>query len=249
MPFTFSHPAIVLPFKFISNKWFSLTGLIIGSLTPDFEYFIKMKVESNFSHSIPGIFYFDLPFAIMLTFIFHNIVRDKLFENSPKIIKTRTINFKNFNWNKYFKLNYLVVIISILIGISSHIFWDSFTHRTGYFVTKINYLQKIVEIQDLDIPIYKILQHVSTILGGLIIVFSFYRLPKNENSSDKMNYKYWLLLVTSITLVMAFRFLLGIDFQAYGNVIVSMISSILISLIIAPLILGIKQEPTTVNRQ
>ncbi|WP_240482010.1 DUF4184 family protein [Flavobacterium psychrophilum] len=39
MPFTFSHPAIILPLRYLPRQWFSLTGLIIGSLTPDFEYF------------------------------------------------------------------------------------------------------------------------------------------------------------------------------------------------------------------
>ncbi|MFV9484419.1 DUF4184 family protein, partial [Christiangramia sp. ASW11-125] len=191
MPFTFSHPAIVLPLKFISNKWFSLTGLVIGSITPDFEYFIKMKVESHFSHSILGIFYFDLPLAIVLTFIFHNIVRNQLIENSPKIIKARTIDFNNFNWNQYFKSNYLVVIISILVGISSHIFWDSFTHKTGFFVSEIIYLQKNIEIRNYNFPIYKILQHLSTILGGLIIALSTYKLPANQNKAGMVNYKYW----------------------------------------------------------
>jgi hypothetical protein len=42
MPFTFAHPAIVLPLKHLPKRWYSLTGLIIGSMTPDFEYFIRM---------------------------------------------------------------------------------------------------------------------------------------------------------------------------------------------------------------
>ncbi|QVE20785.1 DUF4184 family protein [Phocoenobacter atlanticus subsp. cyclopteri] len=35
----FSHPAIVLPLKNILGRHVSLIALIIGSLTPDFEYF------------------------------------------------------------------------------------------------------------------------------------------------------------------------------------------------------------------
>jgi hypothetical protein len=30
MPFTFSHPAIVLPLTFLPRQWFSFTGLVIG---------------------------------------------------------------------------------------------------------------------------------------------------------------------------------------------------------------------------
>ena len=45
MPFTFSYPAIVLPLTYLPRRWFSLTGLIIGSLTPDFEDFDASAFE------------------------------------------------------------------------------------------------------------------------------------------------------------------------------------------------------------
>jgi hypothetical protein len=102
MPFTFSHAAIVLPLRLLPKKWFSLTALVIGSLTPDFEYFIRMKVQSNFSHTILGVFWFDLPFGILLAFLFHNIVRNSLFENLPLPLRSRFIAFNKFNWNRYF---------------------------------------------------------------------------------------------------------------------------------------------------
>lgn len=59
MPFTFSHPAIVLPLTSLPKRCISVTGFVIGSLTPDFEYFIRMKVKSEYSHTISGLFWFD----------------------------------------------------------------------------------------------------------------------------------------------------------------------------------------------
>jgi len=105
MPFTFSHPAIVLPLKYFPKKWFSLTGLVIGSMVPDFEYFIRMKVKSIYSHTIDGIFWFDLPLALLLAFLFHNIVKKYLFQNLPKSFQIRLSIFNDFNWNNYFKNN------------------------------------------------------------------------------------------------------------------------------------------------
>nr|WP_237421370.1 DUF4184 family protein [Flavobacterium sp. HBTb2-11-1] len=70
MPFTFSHPAIILPLRYLPKSWFSITALTIGSLTPDFEYFLRMKVKSDYSHTLDGIFWFDLPLALLLTFLF-----------------------------------------------------------------------------------------------------------------------------------------------------------------------------------
>lgn len=171
MPFTFSHPALILPLTFLPKKWFSLTGLVIGSLTPDFEYFIRMKIQSNYSHTLSGLFWFDLPLGILLAFIFHNTVRDKLFVNFPTILSSRLKRFNLFEWNNYFKTHWFVVAVSVLIGAVSHIFWDSFTHDNGYFVQTIPRLTNTINLFCGQISILKILQHSSTILGGLAIVF------------------------------------------------------------------------------
>src|ERR1700693_4633907 len=122
MPFTFSHPAIVLPLT-LKKIRLSATGLIIGSMTPDFEYFIRMRNVSKYSHTYAGLFWFDLPLALLLCFIYHTIVRNSLFDNLPIFLKERFIIYKNFQWENYFQKNWKVVCISILIGAASHIVW------------------------------------------------------------------------------------------------------------------------------
>lgn len=236
MPFTFSHPAIVLPLTYFPNKWFSLTGLIIGSLTPDFEYFLRMKIKSNFSHTLEGVFWFDLPLGILLAFIFHNIVRNGLLFNLPTFLQSRFSNFTQFNWNEYFKKKWIVVIISILIGAFSHLFWDSFTHYDGYIVTHFPILQNSIEFYNVQIPILKILQHSSTLIGALIIAFTIYKLPYEEIEKKKINMKYWLILTFITFSIIAIRLLNSLDLKQYGNLIVTMISATLISLIITSII-------------
>ncbi|WP_337967284.1 DUF4184 family protein [uncultured Flavobacterium sp.] len=235
MPFTFSHPAIILPLRYLPKNYFSLTGLIIGSLTPDFEYFIRMKVQSIYSHTLYGIFWFDLPLAILLTFIFHNIVRNDLYHNLPLIIKSRISTFSDFNWNNYFKTNWIVVLISIIIGIVSHIFWDGFTHDHGYFVNHISELRNSVSLFDIKIPVLKIAQHLSSLIGAIVIVFAISKLPKDNTSTTLANKLYWVYLILFTSLIITIRFLSGLDFKAYGNIIVSIISGILLSLILTPL--------------
>jgi hypothetical protein len=193
MPFTFSHPAIILPLTYLPRNWFSLTGLVIGSLTPDFEYFLRMRVKSNYSHTLEAIFWFDLPLGLLLAFIFHNIVRDSLFDNLPTFFKSRFYTFRQFEWNRFFYKNWLVVIISILIGSASHLFWDSFTHEHGYFVETIPSLTNTIDIFGRQIPIFKILQHSSTIIGGLVIALAFYKLPTEKSVNKKINLKYWTI--------------------------------------------------------
>jgi hypothetical protein len=83
MPFTPAHSAIVLPFVRINPKYVSATGLIIGSLTPDFEYFFKMSVNGVHGHTLPGLLYFDLPVATALALVFHLVVKRNFINNVP----------------------------------------------------------------------------------------------------------------------------------------------------------------------
>ncbi len=242
MPFTFSHPAIVLPLTFLPRQWFSLTGLVIGSLTPDFEYFLRMRIKSNYSHTVDGLIWFDLPLGLLLAFIFHNIVRNSLFDNLPTFLKSRFLTFKQFDWNGHFKRNWFVVIISILTGAASHIFWDSFTHDHGYFVQTIPALQNSVDFLGGHIPILKILQHSSTLLGGLVIAFAIYKLPTYKTEKENINLKYWTILVGLTLIIIAVRLLSGLEMKQYGNVIVTAISAGLISLTLTPWLTRMKEK-------
>jgi len=243
VPFTFSHPAIILPLTYLPKRWFSLTGLIIGSLMPDFEYFLRMKIKSDFSHTLEGVFLFDLPLGILTAFVFHNIVRNNLFDNLPIFLKSRLVIFKDFNWNIYFKKNWLIVIFSIIIGTFSHILWDSFTHDTGYFVQKIEIINQSVDLFDKQIPILKILQHSSTFLGAIVIVFSLYKLPKYQVNNKHINLNYWLsFFIFFIIFLSTLLFITSAKF-AIGNLIVSIISLSMLALILTSLV--IKTKPKT----
>nr|WP_294934884.1 DUF4184 family protein [uncultured Flavobacterium sp.] len=241
MPFTFSHPAIILPLSFLPKKWFSLTGLIIGSVTPDFEYFLRMKIQSNYSHTLSGLFWFDLILGLLLAFIFHNCIRNSLFDNLPMILKSRVAVFKQFDWNIYFKENWIVVSVSILIGAASHIFWDSFTHDHGYFVEKIPKLTNTMHFFGSQIPLLKILQHSSTLIGALIIAYSILKLPVDKSVKEGTNLKYWSILIFLTLVIIAARILSGLDYKLYGHIIATGISAGLISLALTPWLLQIKR--------
>lgn len=241
MPFTFSHPAIIFPLTFLPRQWFSLTGLVIGSLTPDFEYFLRMKIKSIYSHSIEGLLWFDLPLGLLLAFIFHNIVRDSLFDNLPTILKSRFLEFRKFDWKRHFKKNWLVIIISILIGGVSHIFWDNFTHDQGYFVQIIPVLKNTLDFFGIQIQIFKILQHTSTLIGGLLIAFAIYRLPTSKTENRNVNLKYWKVLTGLTLTIIVFKLLSGLEIKQYGNIIVTIISAGLISLTITPWLIQLQK--------
>ncbi|MGI8893554.1 MAG: DUF4184 family protein [Bacteroidia bacterium] len=239
MPFTFSHPAIVLPFAFLSRNYISMTGLIIGSLAPDFEYFIRFKTLSLFSHTIPGIFYFNLPVAIILAFLFHHVVRNPLIDNLPLSLKSRFIELKGFNWKNHFKQKYLVIIISIIIGAASHIFWDAFTHRNGYFVYQNPILLQKINVLTFELPLYNFIQHLSTITGGIVVLSFIYFMKPEKQVDNKINSNYWIYISLIVLIVIFIKVISGIKINLIVTLIVTFISSLLIALTVAPLLLRI----------
>ena len=236
MPFTFSHPALVLPLTCLPKKWYSLTGLIIGSLAPDFEYFLRMKIQSNYSHSMLGIIWFDLPLGLLISYIFHNIIRNCLFDNLPWILKSRIWIFTKFDWNKHFINSWLIIITSILIGAISHLFWDSFTHIDGFFVKTIPDLTNSIKVFGKPIMIFKILQHSSTVVGGFLISFIFFKLPIDNNVISKMNFKYWSIMTALTLLVIFIRLISGFDYKFIGNLVVTCISAGFIAMTLTPIL-------------
>ena len=238
MPFTFAHPAIVLPSGYLPKRWVSLTGLVVGSLTPDFEYFFRWQVLSVYSHTLAGIFWYDLPVALALTFVFHLLVKKALLKNLPIYFQVRLLKFKNFNWYSYFKAHFMVVILSTLIGVASHVFWDNFTHEHGFFVEKSAFLSQPIGINKISVPVFKLLQHGSSAAGILVILFVINQLPADKSIRYDYQLKYWLLLVALTSFFIGIRFILGLDIRQWGNVIVSIISAGLLSFCLTPLILN-----------
>ncbi|WP_291726043.1 DUF4184 family protein [Bernardetia sp.] len=242
MPFTFAHPAIVLPFGTIWKRYFSLTALFVGSMTPDFEYFLRLKVRSEYSHTIFGVFWFDLPLGIILCFIFHLFVKKPLFQNLPHFLQTRFKQFINFDFTSYFRYNYVVVIFSVLLGAFSHLFWDAFTHHDGFFVEQFSILQtksrqeviSVFSIPIFSFPLYKFLQHFSTFVGGITILFWIYKLPKNLEVVCPVSLSYWLSVVGIFVLLFSLR-ILFMSHLHIGNFIVSGIAFMMLSLILVGL--------------
>src|SRR5687768_17605098 len=105
MPFTPAHAAAVIPFLKMNPRYVSATGLVIGSIAPDFEYFFKFSVESFYSHSVWGILYFNIPVTVLLAFVFHSVVKKNLIGNFPRALRDRFQHVLAFNFIEYLKKN------------------------------------------------------------------------------------------------------------------------------------------------
>jgi hypothetical protein len=234
MPFTPAHTAIVLPF--LRHRKVSATGMVIGSMAPDFEYFFKMSVDGVHGHTWAGLFYFDLPVTIGLAFLFHLIVKQNLISNLPLSLQQRFTDTLSVDFGYYLRANPLIFIVSALAGASTHIIWDGFTHGSGFFVNYFSFYDAtIVEFQGVKYPLWYALQHISTITGLTILSLYIY-LKQKHPAHAPANLRYWTILILITLLVVAIRFLIHHSDFNLGNLVVSMISGICIGLICCGLI-------------
>ncbi len=248
MPFTFSHPAAIIPAKILPRRWISLTALVIGSITPDFEYFIRMKNLGLYGHTFAGIFWFDLPIALALTYVYHLMVRDSLIDNLPRFLRSRLTRFKQFNWPAYARENIWVVLVCLVVGISSHLFWDAFTHRTGYFVNRIPWLLANTEVFGVEHVRFYILQNISSLVGMICVIVAILSMPRDIDTEKRSIIKYWLIAGLITITITAIRFVVYsfkptdeifvVDkYRIPEDIIMTAISAVLIALVITPFIL------------
>ncbi len=242
MPFTLAHPAIVIPLKLTGLK-LSMTGLIIGSITPDFEFFIQMKEVENIGHKWYGIFLFDLPVALLLAFLFHNVLRCSLLSNLPNIYRKRLIHLKEFNWNRYAKKNIKTVVLSIFIGVLSHLLWDSFTHYDGFFVELIPALSNEIALLKYNLPVYFLLQILFSVLGMIALHFQLLRLPIiAEGPEYKINYSYWMFFALLFLAIISLRTLGWPELNSFGGLAIATMGSIFYSMLATSIIFKIKLQ-------
>ncbi|GAB3588495.1 phospholipase C/P1 nuclease family protein [Hymenobacter daeguensis] len=179
MPFTFSHPALIIPLLHARprHRWLSATGLITGSIAPDFEKFFRLRLASEYSHSFASIFYFSCPVALALAFLFHAVVREPLLAHLPLALQRRLGSFARFSWLAYFRQHYAGVLASIVVGAALHLLWDSFTHRNALMTRLIPMLNDTLDWNGTEIALFDILAAVSTVVGAIVIGLAIWLMP------------------------------------------------------------------------
>src|SRR3979411_610752 len=127
MPFTLAHPAAIIPFRRFGGRSTSLSALVIGSMSPDFVYFLPLGVSGGLSHSTIGIFVFCVPASLIVYTVFHLLARQPLAALMPEAISSR-LNNQSAEWMPKTIASLALIVFSVLIGAATHIAWDAFTH-------------------------------------------------------------------------------------------------------------------------
>lgn len=238
MPFTPAHVSIVLPLLRLQPQFVSATALVIGSIAPDFEYFLKMSVNGEYSHTLLGILYFNIPITIVLSFLFHGVVKQNLIRNLPVFFQYRLENLRTFNFKKSFQDHYGIFIISAGLGSGSHLFWDAFTHNDGYFAQRISlYKEVVIPFDGVRYPLFYGLQHISTWVGlTVLLLYIFMMKTRNDITISHPSIRYWVFIFLIYAVVVFLRFIFVMQSLNLGNFVVSSISAMVVALLLGGLI-------------
>jgi len=168
MPFTLSHPALILPLR---RTALPFSALFIGAMTPDFNYFI-FEYSAN-AHTIPGVFKFCLPAGLIAYLLFHYLLKYPLIDLFPsKHAGFLYSHAKPPIWRSF--TNVFWLFFAVIIGAFSHLFWDSFTHFDGWFVVRAKWMSaQIIDYGFLQLSIFRFLQHISTLAGLAILAYTY----------------------------------------------------------------------------
>lgn len=169
MPFTLAHPAAVLPLR----RYVPFSALIVGSLSPDFEYIVRLAPVSRFSHTPLGILYFCVPIGLVFLWLFHRLIKHPAFHLLPSHWQDRLepilARFRFWPARQF-----LLVVSALAVGALSHVIWDSFTHENGWMVERVSALRVgVFTIAGYELKVYKLIQHSSSLAGLLVLSYFF----------------------------------------------------------------------------
>lgn len=118
MPFTYAHPALILPLvgRVRLRGWIS--GLVAGSMAPDFARLVP-GVGREYSHSIQGMLFLDLPLATLLAAMIALFLVPRA---------ARLPGLGGFERSSGDPIAWHWLVPGALLGCATHLGWDVFTH-------------------------------------------------------------------------------------------------------------------------
>jgi hypothetical protein len=172
MPFTISHVAAVLPFSRALARWQVLSAAIIGSMAPDFGWFMPWRPARFETHSAVSLVTFCLPVGLAAYWVFQRVVKTPLLELLPPAAYAR--------WHEFAApadyanpLQWILAACGVLAGAVTHLVWDAFTHEGARGVRMIPALDEVFELGRHHLMGSRLLQDVSSLLGLILVVAMF----------------------------------------------------------------------------
>jgi hypothetical protein len=157
VPYAFAHPAAVIPVAKMLGRRAVPSALAIGSMIPDAWYFVP-GLDRQQSHGALAL-WFGVPAGLVVYAAFHLIFKQPMLALAPRSLGRRLAAWAAPGLPA---VPLLSVLVSLVVGIVTHVAWDAFTHA-GYF--------RFVEARFDGVYLHQVLQHASTLAGSAFLAW------------------------------------------------------------------------------
>ena len=177
MPFTFSHPAAIIPVR----RFGVLSALVIGSMMPDTLYFMPFgSVHESYGHTLPGIFFYCVPAGLFLLWIFHAFLKLPLIALFPANQQGKLLAAsREFSFTPGSR--FFLIALSVCAGAATHVIWDAFTHTGSPVAQYFPILRRFVMRPPHFFYVAELLQWISSVFGLAVIALFYWRWLKTAD--------------------------------------------------------------------
>ena len=169
MPFTLSHAVVALPF---ARTRLVPAAIAIGAMTPDLPLFARgVWPDYSMTHD-PAWLPVTTVLALVLFLVWRCVLRPAVRELSPRVIADRLPDRWDAGFRDGLRESFrggagavVWLIVSLALGVLTHIAWDLFTHEGRLGVELMPFLDQ----QWGPLPGVKWLQHASSAFGLLVL--------------------------------------------------------------------------------
>ena len=170
VPLTFpAHQVAVLPLKLWKPRWFDGIALVVGSGSPDL-FNALAAIDTFDSHEANGIVV-AVAFTIIYSVLLRRFAVDGLFASLPDFGPLRARSYRVLANGRP---RLLVTSLSAFIGVASHVFVDSFTHRGRFGSNLLGLNDTLVELPLVGgVTGAGVLQYLGHTVGSLVGVILF----------------------------------------------------------------------------
>lgn len=140
MPVTPAHAAAAPLLRRLTGGRVALSAIVVGTMAPDFEYLVRLNTHRTIGHTVAGLFLLCLPSSLAVLLVWHRWLKRPLAALLPPGgARLAALGDHSFPFTPWARL--AEVVGGILIGATSHLVWDGFTHRSGSAVHHLTFLQ------------------------------------------------------------------------------------------------------------
>jgi hypothetical protein len=153
-----------------------IAPLIVGAMVPDLPYYLPGALARYLrpvTHAFVHSFTIDLllGYALLAGLVVLQRPLTALLAARARALCLRALlHFRH-------PLEWAFAAPAIVLGVWTHLLWDSFTHRDGWVVHRVEALSAPLIIGPYDVTVFRALQYLSSVVGLCVLVLWYLRLP------------------------------------------------------------------------